>query len=178
MRVKKIYIVFIVLALIVLSIWIILQQGSKVPTACVFCDQKILNYQKFYEDEQVIALYTHKPVFPCHCLILPKRHIERFEDLSDEELLQISHVIKKVNLAAQKAFGTSAYFIHQKNGIEAGQSVPHVHFHYIARKLQDKSDLKFLLKLIMAYFKAPIVESQMQDNIQKLQIAMQEPSNK
>ncbi len=39
---------------------------------CVFCDVSILNNQKFYEDDLVIALYTHKPILPGHSLIIPK----------------------------------------------------------------------------------------------------------
>jgi diadenosine tetraphosphate (Ap4A) HIT family hydrolase len=62
---------------------------------CAFCNPAILDYQQFYEDDLVIALYTHKPVMPGHCLIIPKRHVERFEMLSDEESLQIFRVIKK-----------------------------------------------------------------------------------
>src|SRR4029078_13357621 len=104
---------------------------------CPFCDSKVIEYQKFYEDDLVIALYTHRPIFPGHSLIIPKRHVERFEMLNDQEITRISQVIKKVDKAAQKVFGTSAYLLLQKNGREVGQTVPHVHFHYIPRKTGD-----------------------------------------
>jgi hypothetical protein len=53
---------------------------------CAFDDLKVLNRQKFYEDDLVLALYTHKPILPGHCLIIPKRHVERFEMLSEQEI--------------------------------------------------------------------------------------------
>ena len=63
-------------------------------------DPKVIEAQKFYEDDSIIALYTHKPVMPGHCLIIPKRHAERFEQLTDQEDASITHVIKKVDQAA------------------------------------------------------------------------------
>ena len=101
---------------------------------CAFCDPRVLERQKFYEDDLVLALYTHKPVLPGHCLVLPKRHVERFEQLTDQEITQMGKVIKKVDRAVTEVFSTSSYLLLQKNGIEVGQSVPHVHVHYIPGK--------------------------------------------
>ena len=52
---------------------------------CPFCDPSIIQRQAFYEDDFVVALCTHKPIMSGHCLIIPKRHVERFELTSDEE---------------------------------------------------------------------------------------------
>ena len=139
---------------------------------CAFCDPKVLNKQKFYEDDLVIALYTHKPVFSGHCLIIPKRHVLRFEMLSDEEFSRICQVIDKVNEAVRKVFHTFPYLLLQKNGREVGQSVPHVHFHYIPRKEGDDSSLKFLFKLYSANLKNPISDDEMQKNVYDLQEAI------
>ncbi len=54
--------------------------------------------------------------------------------LSDNEMMRIGQVIKKVHHAAEKVFGTSALFITAENGVEVGQTVPHIHFHYIPAK--------------------------------------------
>ncbi len=87
---------------------------------CAFCDPAVVNNQKFYEDDLVLALYSHKPILPGHCLIVSKRHVERFEMLADAEITQIGRVIKKVNQAVMKVFGTSSYLLLQKNGLEVG----------------------------------------------------------
>ncbi|MFY7842489.1 MAG: HIT family protein [Rhabdochlamydiaceae bacterium] len=135
---------------------------------CAFCNPNVLETQKFYEDDLILALYTHKPVLPGHCLVVPKRHVERFESLTNEEISQIGKVIKKVNQAVGKAFDSSSYLILQKNGIEVGQWVPHVHFHYVPRKKGGISTFRFILKMCMANTKGPIAKSEMKKNVDKL----------
>lgn len=141
---------------------------------CPFCDPKILDDQKFYEDELVVALYTHKPIFPGHVLIIPKNHAERFEMLSEAEITQIGRVIKKVNKAVEKVFGTSSYLLLQKNGKEVGQSVPHVHFHYIPRQAGEDSTLYFLLKMYIANFGDPINSNEMKELVEKMKMAIED----
>lgn len=140
---------------------------------CPFCDPKILDYQKFYEDELVIALYTHKPIVLGHSLIIPKNHVERFEMPSETEIVQIGLAIKKVNKAAEKVFGTSSYMLLQKNGKEVGQSVPHLHFHYIPRQAGDDSTIQFLIKMYMANFGNPINPAEMQQIVEKMKVAIE-----
>jgi diadenosine tetraphosphate (Ap4A) HIT family hydrolase len=139
---------------------------------CAFCDTEVLESQKFYEDELVLALYTHKPIFPGHCLIIPKRHVERFEMLSNEEITQIGQVIRRVDQAAQQVFKTSSYLLLQKNGAEVGQTVPHVHFHYIPREAGDDSTLKFLMRMYVTNALRPIPALEMQDKVEKMKEAM------
>lgn len=141
---------------------------------CAFCDPSIVNHQNFYEDDLVCALYTHKPILPGHCLIIPKRHVERFELLTSEEIAQIGNVIKKVNLAVMEVFGTSSYLLLQKNGLDVGQTVPHVHFHYVPRKSGDNSVLQFIIKMFTANIKPAISKKEMRETIEKLKQAMTE----
>jgi diadenosine tetraphosphate (Ap4A) HIT family hydrolase len=99
--------------------------------------------------------------------------VERFEMLSEEEMVQIARGIKKVNLAVMKVFGTCSYLLHQKNGLEVGQSVPHVHFHYIPRKMDDTSTMQFFIKMIIANMKPPISHEKMHETVEKLRQATQ-----
>ena len=140
---------------------------------CPFCQPSIIEHQAFYEDNLVLAMCTHKPIMPGHCLIIPKRHVERFEATSDEEAAQICKIIKKVDQAVSKVFGTSAYLLLQKNGREAGQTVPHVHFHYIPRKTGDCSVIKFLFKMFFVNAQGPISPVEIEDTVEKLKKAME-----
>ncbi len=140
---------------------------------CAFCNQKILDYQKFYEDDLVLALYTHKPILDGHCLVISKRHVERFDGLSAEEMMRIGQVIQKVDRAVVKVFHTPSYFLLQKNGVEAWQTVPHVHFHYIPRPSGDASSLTFLAKMWIANLKKPISPARMHEVVEQLQQAME-----
>jgi diadenosine tetraphosphate (Ap4A) HIT family hydrolase len=168
---KKLSLLTVVLICLVGAIYFL--KRSSLGQNCVFCNLVVLNNQKFYEDDLVFALYTHKPILPSHCLIVPKRHVERFEMLTDAEITQIGNVIKKVNQAVMKVFGTSSYLLLQKNGLEVGQSVPHIHFHYIARKAGDDSILGFLLKMYIADVKRPISQEEMHEMTEKLKQAIE-----
>ncbi len=148
--------------------------GNPSEKYCAFCDQEVLNRQTFYEDHLVRALYTHKPVLPGHCLVIPMRHVERFEELTDAEIVQMSRVIRKVNRAAILVFKTSSYLLLQKNGPEAGQTVFHAHFHYMPRETGDKSVLKFLAKMLIAPLWKPLPETEMQRVVAEMKAAMEE----
>lgn len=146
--------------------------SSGLHSTCAFCKESVLSAQVFYEDDLVSALYTSKPVVPGHCLIIPKRHVERFEQLTDEEALRITQVIKKVNVAAQKVFAASSYLLLQKNGPEAGQTVPHVHVHYMPRQTGDHSALKFFFQMYLANIKSPISEEAMKAAVSEMKSAI------
>jgi diadenosine tetraphosphate (Ap4A) HIT family hydrolase len=141
---------------------------------CVFCNPEVLCRQVFYEDRDVLALCTHKPVVPGHFLIIPKRHVERYELLTENEVLQIHRTIVKVNAAAEKVFGTCTYLLLQKNGREVGQSVPHLHFHYIPRKSGDDSMIAFVLKMFISDMKKPRTAAEMQETIDAMRCAQRE----
>jgi histidine triad (HIT) family protein len=141
---------------------------------CAFCNQGVLDRQKFYEDDLVLGLYTHKPILPGHCLIIPKRHVERFEDLTTAEISQMGQVIKKVHQVIPQIFETSAYLLLQKNGLEVGQTVPHVHFHYIPRKTGEDSVLKFLWQTYIANIQQPISTVEMQNVVERIKKAFED----
>ena len=170
---RKIIYFLMIIGLVAGSVFLLRKPDSLSNAYCAFCDPAVLARQAFYEDGLVLALYTHKPILPGHCLIIPKRHVERFEGLSKEEELQMSELIKKVNHAAMKVFGTSAYLLLQKNGHEVGQTVPHVHFHYVPRKAGDSSSLKFILKMYLADLRGPISSAEMQEIVEKMKQAME-----
>ncbi len=92
--------------------------------------------------------------------------------LSDEEILQIGRVTKKVNQAASKVFKTSSYLLLQKNGLEVGQTVPHVHFHYIPRADGDTSTLKFFAKMYISNFLKPLSSVEMEQVVKSLKMEM------
>jgi len=163
MKKSKIYlIVFISLIIFLVSTTIFLTISHKSPTycSCPFCDRKVLDNQKYFEDSNVIGLYTNKPLIKGHCLIIPKRHVERFEDLNDLEQVEMLKLVKKTHLAAKKSLNVENYFLLQKNGRSAGQSVPHVHIHYIPVG-KNSSAIKILYKFLVYPFNKKVDQSEM-----------------
>ena len=172
---KKVIFVFIIFSFLMMSFFVYHLQPSREDlslTRCPFCDEAVLNRQKFYEDDLIIALYTHRPIYPGHCLIIPKRHVERYELLSQSEATCMHDVIKRVHHAVMETFGTSSYLLLQKNGIEVGQTVPHVHFHYIPRQTGDHSTLGFFVRMTLANAWKPIDSTEMDEIVQKLKTAI------
>lgn len=170
---KKILFFFAILCSFGGTYFLLSQNHTFASSGCAFCNPEILERQTFYQDGTVAALYTHKPLFPGHCLIIPLRHVERFEQLSDEEILRIGQVTKKVHAAVMKVFGTSPYLLLEKNGTEVGQTVPHLHFHYMPRKQGDSSILKILFRMYLNGIQQPISTFEMKEVTTKLREAIE-----
>ena len=133
---------------------------SKNRVACAFCDESILKLNTFYEGKEASALLTYKPACQGHVLVLPKRHVVRFEDLTDSEMAEIKEIIAKVDRMSQKIYGSTGYLLLEKNGREAGQSVPHVHFHYLPRTF-DQSGLWLVVQILLAPILKPLSPEEM-----------------
>ena len=138
---------------------------------CPFCDPEVIERQKVYENDLILVLYTHKPVTEGHCLIIPKRHVERFEELSEQEAIQLFHAVQKVDQAVEKTLGTRPYILLQKNGSQVGQSVPHVHVHYIPRKEDETSVAYFAIQLLTRDWFPTLTGAEQQKMIDQLKPA-------
>lgn len=90
-----------------------------------------------YEDEHIVAFRDIKPVAPTHVLIIPRKPIATLEDATPQDHAVLGHLLLKVpGIAARLGLAASGYRLILNNGRDAGQEVPHLHFHLIAgRKL-------------------------------------------
>lgn len=104
---------------------------------CPFCKQDVIKKQEFYEGTHIRALYNYMPHAEGHCMILPIRHVQRIEDLTEQELSEIFTFIPKLNQALRATYETQDFVLILQNGQIAGQTVPHAHFHIIPRKTRD-----------------------------------------
>lgn len=104
---------------------------------------------------------------PWHCLIVTQRHLKQLDEVTNEEFLAIGQLIKKINDAIQKINGSSSYLILQKNGPEVGQTVPHVHVHYIPKKITSNklSVMGLMLDFVIAPFQSAIDKEQMAEHV-------------
>lgn len=85
-----------------------------------------------YEDDRCMAFEDVNPQAPVHLLVIPKKDIASTNEVEPEDSELIGHifcVIKK--LAVEKGLSESGYRVVSNCGPEAGQSVPHLHFHLI-----------------------------------------------
>lgn len=102
---------------------------------CIFC--KIVNKEIpaeiIYEDNQVLAFRDIKPAAPVHLLLIPKKHVETFFDLDQED----AEVIGQIQLAAGRlardmGLTEKGFRLVSNCGKDAGQLVMHMHYHLLA----------------------------------------------
>ena len=103
---------------------------------CLFCDIKKSGCA--YENELAYASYDSYPVTEHHCLIIPKRHIKDYFDLSKDELLACNELIKTVKKEIiKKDSSVKGFNLGTNIGKVSGQSILHCHFHLIPRREGD-----------------------------------------
>jgi histidine triad (HIT) family protein len=84
-----------------------------------------------YEDEQVIAFLSNRPVNEGHTLVLPKKHYETIYEISEDEVAYLFRIVKRVAHAVNDATGAEGIRVVQNNGWAAGQVIFHLHVHII-----------------------------------------------
>jgi histidine triad (HIT) family protein len=91
--------------------------------------------QIIYEEEDLLAFHDINPQAPVHVLIIPKRHIARIGEAKscDADLLGRLLLASK-NVARQLGVFESGYRLVINHGPDAGESVPHLHVHLLAKR--------------------------------------------
>ena len=103
---------------------------------CLFCNAKESGIAA--ENEFAYASYDSYPVSNFHCLIIPKRHVKDYFEMSDEELLACNDLITKIkNEILAKDKTVKAFNIGTNAGKMSGQSIMHCHIHLIPRREGD-----------------------------------------
>jgi histidine triad (HIT) family protein len=108
---------------------------------CVFCDiiNKTNTSYIIYEDEEYIAFLDKYPISFGHTLVLPKKHFERVNDLSQREFCALYARVQALNREITSKLGTTASHISINDGRAANQLIPHLHVHIIPRSENDNA---------------------------------------
>jgi len=94
----------------------------------------------FMRDKLFTALYNRSPILPGHSLIVPNRHVERFNELTEDELKWILPFTKSVVAKLSNFFPNTGFDWTIQDGNSAGQTVGHFHIHLIPRRDKDLPD--------------------------------------
>lgn len=105
--------------------------------ACLFCaiaagDQ---DAHIVFEDETSLAFLDHRPLFPGHSLLIPRKHHETIWDLPDELIGPLFANAKFLSGAIRTAMQSQGAFVALNNVVS--QSVPHLHVHLVPRNRKD-----------------------------------------
>ena len=103
---------------------------------CLFCNSKISGIA--HENDLAYASYDTYPVSEYHCLIIPKRHLKDYFELTNDELIACNDLIKKIKQEVKiKDKSIVAFNIGTNIGKVSGQSIMHCHIHLIPRREGD-----------------------------------------
>ena len=100
---------------------------------CLFC--KIAEGQipsnRVYEDEVCFAFHDIDPQAPTHFLVIPKAHIGSVAEVTEDNADVVAHIFAVISKVT-KELGLDSYRVVSNIGEQAGQSVPHLHFHVLS----------------------------------------------
>jgi histidine triad (HIT) family protein len=88
-----------------------------------------------WEGPETVAFLDHRPVFPGHTLLVPRRHVETLSDLPDELIGPLFSDARLLARAMEGGFGADGTFVALNNRIS--QSVAHLHVHVVPRHRKD-----------------------------------------
>ena len=100
---------------------------------CLFCKIAAgeIPSTKVYEDESVLAFRDIAPQAPTHILVIPKTHIADVNGINAENAALVAHIFTLIPQIAAAEGLTGGYRVVSNCGADAGQTVPHLHFHIL-----------------------------------------------
>ena len=111
-------------------------------TPCPFCE--IINNDNtlriIEQNDFAIVVRDGFPITEGHTLVIPKRHVGSFFDITDEERQALLALVDSVKNTLDLELKPDAYNVGINDGAAAGQTVPHLHVHLIPRYKGDVDD--------------------------------------
>ncbi len=103
---------------------------------CLFCKIAAgeIPSTKVYEDDAVLAFRDIAPMAPTHILVIPKTHIPSVDGVSADNSRLVAHIFEVIPAIAAKEGLVNGYRVVSNCGPDAGQTVPHLHFHILGGK--------------------------------------------
>jgi histidine triad (HIT) family protein len=104
--------------------------------SCTFC--RIVGEGEghtVFEDDDVVAFLDHRPLFPGHCLVVPRAHHETLSDLPARAVAPLFLGARLLSRAVVDAMDAEGSFVAVNNKVS--QSVPHLHVHVVPRRKGD-----------------------------------------
>jgi diadenosine tetraphosphate (Ap4A) HIT family hydrolase len=104
---------------------------------CEFCRKELDTTQEVIRTSLVKVVYPRRPVIEAAVMIMPIRHCENIHDLTIDEQTDTFAFVNKIQKVFAMVYKTNGYNIFANNGMSAGQHIPHVHFHLLARATNE-----------------------------------------
>lgn len=108
---------------------------------CLFCNiiRGDIPSTKVYEDDICFAFRDIAPQARTHILVVPKEHIASAGELTEENVSSAAHILTTIPKIAAAEGLAGGWRIVSNVGGDAGQTVPHLHFHLLGgERLADR----------------------------------------
>lgn len=104
---------------------------------CLFCEiaQGRTPAHVVLDEPSVMGFLDHRPLFPGHCLLIPRTHHEVLTDLPADLVGPLFSTAQRLARAIELALAADGFFVAINNRVS--QSVPHLHVHIVPRRRKD-----------------------------------------
>ena len=98
---------------------------------CLFCKivDKEIPASVELENDEFMAFADINPIAPIHLLVIPKKHIDSFQELDGKTMAKMTEFIQK--LAQKMGLDKDGYRLLTNIGENGGQEIKHLHFHLV-----------------------------------------------
>ena len=107
------------------------------PAPCLFCEVVAGDAEAdvVLDTAEAVAFLDYRPVFPGHCLLVPRQHYETLTDLPADLIGPFFTTTQRLARAVEAGIGADGTFVAMNNRVS--QSVPHLHVHVVPRRRKD-----------------------------------------
>ena len=104
---------------------------------CKFCQiaQGEIPAHVVISNDTCLGFLDRRPLFPGHCLLIPKGHIETLAELPPDQIAPLFRTAQLLSKAVEQALNAEGTFVAINNRVS--QSIPHLHIHIVPRRRKD-----------------------------------------
>ncbi len=119
--------------------------GKRPKVDCIFCeivkDNPAVTSLKLYQNSQIMICFNLYPYNPGHLMVIPIRHVEKFEDLTLHERQIMFNATINMQKMLKDHLMPTGFNVGYNEGDYSGASIRHIHIHVVPRY---KSELGFI----------------------------------
>ena len=115
-------------------------------TSCELCKPAMVLLQS----ELAYARYDSNSLAPGHVLVIPRRHVANFFDMTAQEKAAVFALLERAQAIIAEKHRPDGYNIGVNIGRAGGQSRMHVHVHLIPRYTGDVADPRGGIRCVLA----------------------------
>ena len=112
-------------------------------TQCEYCELKDREEDVLYQDNDIVIAVKDNVITPGQIIVFPKEHVPILELVPEKVLEKCASMANKVSIAAFEGLGSQGTNVLVRNGLGAGQNIPHFGIEIIPRLENDNVNLQW-----------------------------------